>query len=209
LTASVLDVADGLASDGRGAYVNGADGIASPGVFGSWALNLFTWAGTEVITNRVRSGYDGPPPGRALRFDLSRPVSGSGAVSLGTVTDSGSRFHVFWRDLADVRTPVPILLMRVRDTVVVDRVEMFLRAGGHQYVLQLGPWTMGRYSNRGGSMHGEGTARATAERPSYERWVVRSAPGSIARLWLFDDPQKPEDRGLYYFSFAVQFDCAG
>jgi len=205
MTAAVHDIAGGLSSDGQGPYI---DRFGVGTVSGAWALNIFTWAGSDVISNKVRNGYQGPPPWRALRFDLSRPVPGSGAVSLGSVVDSVGRFSAFWRDLPDVRTVVPILLMRVRDTVVLDRVEMFVRAGGHQYVLQFGPWTMGRYTNRGGNtIHGDGTSRASAERPRYERWLVRSAPQSIGRLWLFDDPQKPVDRGLYFFDFVVQFDC--
>lgn len=205
MTATVQDRASGLSSDGLGPYV---DGLGVGGVFGAWALNLFTWAGSDGLSNRVRSGYQGPPQWRALRFDLGRPVPGSGAMPLGPVVDSVGRFHAFWRDLQDVRTVVPILLMRVRDTVTIDRVELFVRAAGHQYVLQFGPWTMGRYSTRGGgTIHGDGTTRAAAERLRYERWIIRSAPNSVGRLWLFDDPQKPADRGLYYFDFVVQFDC--
>ena len=212
MSAAIQDMASGLSSDGRGIYWNGKDGVANPGIFGAWALNLFSWAGSNGQTNRPRPDYTGAPPGRALRFNLDRPVPGSGASPLGVVLDSVGRIHAFWRDLEDVRTVVSILLMRVRDTVTTDRVEFFVRTGGHQYVLQFGPWTMGRYSGRaaGGTlMHGEGTTRAVVERPVYERWIVRSAPGSIGRLWLFDDPQRPEDRGLYYFDFAVEFACRG
>ena len=212
LSATVEDVGSGLSSDGRGIYWNGKDGIASPGIFAAWSLNLFSWAGSNGQTNQTRRDYTGAPPGRALRFNLDRPVPGSGARALGTVLDSVGRIHVFWRDLQDVRTVVPTLLMRVRDTVTSDRVELFVRAEGHQYVLQFGPWTMGRYSGRaaGGTiMHGDGTTRAVIERPRYERWLVRSAPGSIGRLWLFDDVQRPEDRGLYYFDFAFEFTCRG
>lgn len=212
MSATVEDIAGGLSSDGRGIYLNGRDGIATPGIFGAWALNLWSWAGSDGQTNQPRSNYTGPRPGRALRFNLGRPVAGSGARPLGTVLDTVGRIHAFWRDLEDVRTVVPILLMHVNDTVTTDRVEFFVRAEGHQYVLQFGPWTMGRYSGRAGAgalMHGDGTTRAVVERPQYERWIVRSSPGSIGRLWLFDDVQHPEDRGLYYFDFAVEFTCRG
>jgi len=64
-------------------------------------------------------------------------------------------------------------------------------------------------AGRGLLMHGTGTPRAIVERPTYERWIVRSAPGSLGRLWLFDDPQRPEDRGLYYCDFAVESVCRG
>lgn len=204
LVATVLDGPRGLASDGRGPYGDRND---TGGIFAAWALNIFAWAGSDGLTNRPRANYKGPPPSRALRFDLTRPVPSSGARPLPVVLDSVGRVHAFFKHIADVRTVLPIVMVPEGDTVTIDRVEMLVRADGHQYVLQFGPWTMGHFSNRGAGMHGEGTTSARVERPLYGRWIVRSRPYSIGRLWLFDNPQKPEDRGLYYFDFAIQFDC--
>jgi hypothetical protein len=172
------------------------------------AATLVVWGGRRELDNAVREAA-GPraTPHRALRFDLSRPVPGSGAVPRGVVLDSAGRFSVFWSHVPEKRVILNTVAVPVRDTVVTDRVEFWISAGGHQYVLQVGPWTMGHYSPRG-TFHGDGTTRAIVERPAFSRWIVRSGPNSVGRLWLVDDVQRPVDQGLYYFDFAVQFDCA-
>ena len=192
-----------LSSDGLGTYRHDRDGSV---VFGGDAGSIVAWRGVRLLDNStVDDTLPEPRRRRSLTFDLRRPVAGTGAVDLGVVTDSIGRFHAFWAHDSTTRKVRSFISVPKGPAIRTDRVELWVRANGHQYVLQFGPWGMGLYSDRA-RITGAGTTPAAIERVSDREWWVRSGPSSVGRLWLVDDIDNPVDKGLYHFSFSVRFE---
>lgn len=197
--------ASSLRSDGQGPYVHRRESVIA--LIGD-AASLWTWRGSTTGDNHARADVQGTfPKRRYLTLDLSHPVSGSGAISLGIVSDSISSIHMFFREDTALHQIIGIWKAPLQANLQDDRVEFWVRTGGHQYLLQFGPWGMGKYSPRG-RIGGEGTSAAIVTRPDSARWIVRSANLSVGRLWNVDDVQNPRDAGLYSFSFAFVVDAA-
>lgn len=205
--AAVILGGHSLIADARGPYRDKWDGVNA---FAAGSASIVTWAGLWLHNNQPRpdTGARAVPRLRYMEFDLSKPVVGTGARPLGRVRDSLARVHVFYRELPEKRSYIDIVKMPVGETRLTDRVEIWIRTGDDQYVLQFGPWGMGKFSPRG-EVGGEGTTPATISRPSATRWDVRSAAKSIGRLWNVNDVTNPQDRGLYEFSFALRIDITG
>lgn len=174
----------------------------------SGSAGVVTWRNLDLLTNRPDSSLPPVPKVRSLVFDLTHPVAGSGAIPLGVVHDSVGRFHAFWRysDAGGARRILGFEQVGpVGTSVETDRVEMWVRVGSDQLVLQMGPWGMGLFSDRGG-ISGQGTTRARITRTGPRTWRVEASPGSVAQLWNVNDVQRPVPGGRYEFSFAVEFE---
>ena len=188
-------------ADRGGPYFNRRESVIA--LFGD-AVNLWTWRGSTTADNSPREDFNGAfPKRRFLEIDLTHPVASSGAVSLGLIRDSAASIHVFFKDDSAARRIVSVWEIPVGNPVRDERVEFWVRANGHQYLLQFGSFGMGKYSARG-RVHGAGTTAAYVQRPDSAHWIVRSAPQSVGRLWNVDAIQNPKDAGLYAFSFDFE-----
>ena len=191
----------GVRADGGGSYVNRRKSVIA--LFGD-AASLWTWRGSTTADNSPRQDFNGAfPKRRFLEIDLTHPVASSGAVALGVIRDSAASIHVFFKDDSAARRIVSVWEIPIGDPVRDERVEVWVRANGHQYLLQFGSFGMGKYSARG-RVHGEGTRAASVQRADSAHWIVRSAPQSVGRLWNVDDVQNPKDEGLYALSFDFE-----
>ena len=191
-----------LKGDGLGPYVNGRN---DNNVMGRMALNLWVWRHVIDHTSNKPDPNNTTPRKRTVIFDLGRPVLDSGAKKLQTEADSLGRFHAFWKPDHETETiAFPLDIGPVGASVDSDRIEMFLRVGGAQHVLTMGPWAAGDFSSPA-VIHGKGTTKARITRESEDSWRITAPSTSIARLWDYSDLQKPVDRGLYYFGFDVKF----
>ena len=188
-----------LSDDDKGPYVHSRDEAR---VMSLGAMSIFAWAHTDQNTNRPKPDATLPRV-RSLVFDLSRPVPGSGSSNLGVIQDQLGRMHTFWKRDPEKKVIANFILTPVGETVTTDRVEMWVVVNGRQHVLQMGPWSMGEFSERAG-VSGEGTTRATISRRANDKWTISAPRGSIARLSDYDNINKPIDKGLYYFDFEVQ-----
>ena len=188
-----------LRSDGGTPYKHRHESVVA--LMGD-AASLWSWRGTTTADNSTRTDAEAAfPRRRYLQFDLSNPVPGSGATSLGVVRDSVGKLHLFFREDLVARRIIGLWQAPVGQTVQDDRVEFWMRHDGHQYLLQFGPWGMGKYSPRG-QISGDGSTPALVTRTDSLHWHLRSASNSVGRLWNIDDIQNPKDSGLYYFSFS-------
>lgn len=193
---AVVEDGHALASDGKGPYVEAQDEAR---VQARGGMSIWSWRFSDGLTNKPEPNASGPKV-RALRFDLDHPVEGGGGQRLGVITDPIGRLHAMWKH--EGNTLRAFTTTPVGKTVVSDRIEMWVYVKGHQYVLQMGPWSMGLFSPRA-AVSGEGTSRATIRRDSETEWVISAPKGSIARLSKYDDHKAPKDIGLYYFDFSI------
>lgn len=193
---AVLEDGHALASDGRGPYSEGSE----TRVQARAAMSIWAWRYTESRGNKPDPTATAPKL-RSLTFDLDHPVEGRGGQRLGIVNDPLGRFHAMWK--REGNRLLNFTLTPIHQSVMSERVEMWVFADGHQYVLQMGPWAMGEFSARQG-VSGEGTSQATITRESETEWVISVPEGSVARLSNYDDPNNPQDKGLYYFDFMVR-----
>lgn len=186
-------------------------------------LGLYAW-GVDSVSAFVGSGLflhlSPPSPGRgpmgpiregfrrSLAFDLSDPVTGSGATPQGIISDNEAYVWIWYRRDSTTDRVTTVREIAVSDSVHnVERIEMHFRIDEVLHVLQMGPFVEGQ----GGAgvwftgMHGEGTSLARLVHPTPEVWIVSASPGSLARLWSFEDRTRPIDRGLYHFSLSLRF----
>jgi hypothetical protein len=198
---TILSTSASLKSDGQGSY----DLTRSAMTYIAGSASLVSWRNLNLLDNRTDTTDRPVPRIRSLVFDLTRPVPGSGARSMGVVHDSIGRLHVFYRysDAGGVRRIIGFEQVGPVGTMAeTDRVEMWVKVGTDQYLLQMGPWGMGLFSPRA-HVTGEGTTRARITRAGPRSWRVTAPEGSIAQLWNVNDVQKPIAMGLYYFGFDV------
>jgi HEAT repeat protein len=198
----VVDGSYALKSDGLGVYAWGVDSVA-----------VFRGSGFFFMLSALGDGRGpiGPTDSsfrRSLAFDLSSPVQASGARPRGTVTDNEAYIWIWYK-----RDPATDQVTTFRELPVsdrphsIERVEMHFRINGVLHELQMGPFVEGQ----GGAtqwytgVHGDGTSLAEIIHPAREQWIVRASSGSVARLWSFENRARPVDRGLYNFSFELQF----
>lgn len=191
----VADLADGLASDRRGPYLPGRDGVVVGGVTGS-----------GVGVSAALTIYEGPStPERHPRgfvVNLEHPVRGGGGRQRGIVTDTtggGMGLMAQWafvegaaRNLHDIR---------VGQTVKASMMSVTFFMNGRRYLLQMGPLPNGHCHNGGVTLvTGQGTTPATITRAASARWAIDVGAGGIARLFdVTDGTDHAEDLGRYHF----------
>jgi hypothetical protein len=185
-----------LQSDGLGDYI---DQVENTNVNFFEAGNLWSFRPITKPYRKIRS----------LKFDLSRPVPGSGAISLGSIQDFEAEMHVQnWLD----RTVAPYQMHSIEEiqsgqTVTSQRTEMLVHVKRVPYLLIFGgvDWPKNTcIPNQGALVSGPGTTSATISRTGDQSDVTVPA-GAIGRLFNYANPFKPIDLGLYYFEFSVRF----
>ena len=198
-----------LRSDGLGTYR--AEDSTSLVVEGHYGLALCM---DRTVCSTLPEAPPRKPGDRRIEIDLSRPIPGTGAVGRGLVTSANANVGVFWGQDTTHRATYgqrtgwvirSLLNLPADSTISSERVEIRFFLDGAQHVLQFGPWVAGQYQPRQGPFHGRGTSRAAVTRTSTDRWIVRSPPDAVARLWDNSDPAHPRDLGLYSFTFEVVF----
>jgi hypothetical protein len=198
-----------LRSDGAGSYR--ADSTNSLIVDGRYGLALCT---DRRVCSTLPESPPSKPGDRALLLDLSHPVPGSGAVDRGLVKSANANFGAFWGQDTTRKATYngrvgwvirSLLDLPIDSTIRSERVELRFFMNGVQHVLQFGPWVAGQYQPRQGPFHGNGTSQGVVTRTAPDRWVIRSGPNSIGRLWDNSNPAQPRDLGLYSFTYEVLF----
>ncbi len=202
LYARVADSLFSLRSDGLGVYAWGVDSVAV------WMGSGFFLHMSPLTEGRGPIGPVREGPRRALVFDLSTPIAGTGAQPLGVIRDNEAYIWVWYRRDSSTDRVTTVREISVSDAWhSVERIEMHFRVAGVLHVLQMGPFVEGQ----GGAgpwytgMNGVGTSLGQLAHPTSATWIVQAPSGSIARLWSFEDRTRPIDRGLYRFSLYIRF----
>ena len=186
----VSDWVDGLSSDGRGPYVQGADGIGNSSVSNAAVLQIF-----------YRNDGSTKKP-RSYTVNLDNPVSGGGGVPLGHITDvsgKGIGLQTQWSMVGDaVRNFREI---EIGQTVTAAQMNVSFHINERKHILQMGPQPNGKCHNGGVTLvSGIGTSSGTIHRVSKTKWVVDLPAGSMGRLFdISDGTDKAINKGLYYF----------
>jgi len=198
-----------LRSDGIGAYR--ADSTNSLVVEGHYGIALCM---ARSVCSTLPESPPSKPGDRSVFLDLSHPVAGSGAVDRGVIRSANANFGAFWGQDTTRKATYngrlgwgirSLLDLPIDSTIRSERVELRFFIDGAQHVLQFGPWVAGQYQPRQGPFHGNGTSRGLVSHTARDRWVIRSRPSSIGRLWDNSDPTHPRDLGLYSFTYEVVF----
>ena len=137
LRARVEGSANSLRDDGLGVYAWGVDS--------AFIVKQGTIAFMLGSDNSPRGPLSSEwrPLRRSLSFDLSKPVSGSGAINRGVVRDNEAQVHIG----IDPRTHSVGSLsdIAVSDSAIsIERIEMHFRINGELHVLQMGPLVEGQ-----------------------------------------------------------------
>jgi hypothetical protein len=199
-----------LRSDGLGKYHE--DSTSSLVVEGHYGIALCM---DRSVCSTLPESPPTKPGDRRLSLDFSKPVPGSGSVDRRVVLSANANFGAFWGQDTTRKATYngrvgwvlrSLLDLPIDSTISSERVEVRFFIKGAQHVLQFGPWVAGQYQPRQGPFHGNGTTRALITRTTPNRWVIRSGPNSVGRLWDNSNPSHPRDLGLYSFSYEVVFE---
>lgn len=196
-----IDDSGSMRSDGMGAYAWGVDSVA---VFS--AGGLFMHLGEDH--ERGPLGPNVSQLRRSVVFDLSRPVQSSGAIPHRLIRENEAQIWIWYRRDPRTNEVISVRQVDVSDSVhVVERVELRFRVNGVLHFLQMGPFVEGQGGGEAWmtGVTGDGTTTAQLIHPANDVWIVTAPPGSIGRLWSFEDRAHAKDRGLYSFSFQIRF----
>ena len=187
----------GLSSDGNIRYTDQVDNTE---VNTRIAANLHAYQPITKPFKKIRS----------LKIDLTRPLPG--AANLGVIKDNQAEFHAHYKldptDPADgLRLIHSVSEIQVGQTIASERVVVVFSIAKTRYALLIGDaWPLNTCEPLNGApIAGTGTIPATVTGTADGQWRVRSAPGSVARLFNITKIFQPVDRGLYYFDFDVTF----
>ena len=202
LRARVEGASNSLRGDGLGWYSWGSDSAA---VFRGAPFVIM------LASNGAPRGPYGPETHslrRSFSFDLSKALPNSGSRPLGVIKDDEAQIHIWYKRDFGTSQIISFQTLDVSDSVhAVERIEMHFRVNGVLHELQMGPFVEGQ--GGGGpfytGVNGRGTTLGEFVHPVENVWMVRAGPSSIARLWSFEDPARPIDRGLYAFSLQIRF----
>lgn len=193
-----------LKGDPYGPYVEGQDRVSSSH---SYAYNLLLSSASNSSVPTVGTRTDMTVKRtRLLTLDLSRPVSSSGAQSMGVVTDSGVEFHSFFFLDRNHR------VWNTRDipigaTIRSSRTDITFGRDGVAYQLHFGPWSVGDCSENyapAGRIDGTGTSQAAITRVSESEYIIAAPRGSIGGLWELPAKAPARYLGRYHFEFTVR-----
>jgi hypothetical protein len=184
-----------LQNDGLGDYIDGKQ-FADVDLY--YALNLFPF----------RSTRPNATPTRSLILDLSHPVPGGGATSMG-VFRSYSGIHSYW--YLDPNMLVhSVQEILAGTTAYSDLTALFFTnpADGKPYILQMGPWSWSVCENSGW-VSTAGSTRAIITRTGVSTWTASAPAGSIGMVSDMSDSANPVPVGLYYISFTINYTLSG
>ena len=188
---AITDYSDGLSSDGRGAYVQGANGVRNSVVL--WAAFLAFDKSSKSIKNPRKDAVN-----------LNYPVPGGGGVPLGTIVDGNdSNLEVQWYRVGDARQNLHNI--PVGATVTANQMNVTFHINGRYHILQMGPQPYGHCHSVPTAVFGTGTTSGTIYRASATKWVFDLPQGSVGRLFdLYNTNQYAVDKGLYYMQLHFE-----
>lgn len=178
-------------------------------------LALFLCTEAKTCSTLPQAAPAGTEVNRVLLVDLSSPLE-ERAKKLGIIRSPDVTLIVFWGEDKTTRMIYSVSgiegygnrdvrAMPVGETHPSERTELRFFLDGAQHILQFGPWTAGHFQKNQGPLNGTATTEATIAKVDESRYTVRSGKNSVGRLWDNRHPEHPVDRGLYSFSFAVNF----
>jgi hypothetical protein len=184
---TITDYSNGLSSDGRGPYVQGADGVNTTVVSAVTALGL-----SKTVKNRKYT------------LNLNNPVPGGGGAPLGLITDGDDVFLEMQWDMSGTARE-NLNNIPVGQTVVANQIDVPVHINGHYHMLQMGPQPYGHCKSVPTAVNGAGTSSGTIYRASATKWVIDLPAGSIGRLFdLYNTDQYAVDKGLYYTQLHLE-----
>jgi hypothetical protein len=200
-----------LASDGKGAYVDGTQGSIVNLNGGNGGANLRTGNGVPLnpksrfLSFNFNSPYNDPNP------TVPDPVF---ALPLGVIQDRQGELHVTYKldpEAADGLRQVHSIQEVPDDGVFYtsERTNLFVRIGGVRHLLMFGgdtwPFNICR-PGEGAIFDAPGTTKLQIARlPDSDTYLLQAPAGSVARLFDYGNTFAPVDKGLYRFSFLVTF----
>jgi len=194
-------VAEGgwLASDGRGAYVDGTQGSTAT------LRNIAYVATNDGMTVNRNS--------RFLVFNFNSPVVGDPlAQALGVVQDRHGEMNVFYKlDPAGADgLRQKHGLEEVPDDGVFytsERTDLYVEINGVRHLLMFGgnTWGINTCEPSNGAIFGApGTTYLQVARlPGSNTYLLQAPAGSLGRLFDYSNTFNPIDKGLYRFSFLI------
>ena len=187
----ITDYSNGLSSDGRGSYIQGADGVR---------YSVVLYVATLSFDKSSRS-IKNP---RKYAVNLSNPVPGGGGVPLGTITDGNdNNLEIQWYRVGDARQNLHNI--PVGQTVTANQMNVTFHINGRYHILQMGPQPYGHCHSAPTAVFGAGTSSGTIYRASATKWVMDLPQGSVGRLFdLYNTDQYAVDKGLYYFQLHFE-----
>lgn len=191
-----------LASDGRGAYIDGTQSLD---------VNMHNGASLVAGDGTVNKNS------RYVSFNLTSPnpiVDPVFAQSLGVIQDQHGEVHVLWK-----LDPAPPggkpLIHSIQDLpddgvfYVSERTDIFITIKGVRHLLMFGgdSWPINTCDPSVGQVFGApGTTKLQIARtPGTNTFVLQAPAGTVARLFDYSNPFGPVDKGLYRFSFSATF----
>lgn len=192
LMATLADSAYTVRSDGKGPYVRGTSNVQVTSVGRAGVMVL----GRLGLAEAQR---------RAVLIDLSKPVSGSGAQSLGVVrADQFMEVAGQWESDRANHRPKSLVDIPVGATVTAKQIDVEFSIDGQVHALQAGPQPIGHCFSDEPATHGRGTTTGTISHPDTDTWIVELPPGSVMRLFNVDKRYPyAVDRGLYQMSLRL------
>ena len=188
----ISDFADGVSSDGRGPYFQGAGGIVESAI-NTEAVLTFYYGNDTTVTDP-----------RAFKVNLNHPVPDGGGRPLGIITQRGLGGSGILAQLPMVGDSFQNLnTIPVGRTVKAAQLNVTVKIDGRFHALQMGPQPIGHCVGGGTRVNGDGTSSGTIYRSSQTKWVVDLPSGSVGRLFELGplgthDFKLAVDKGLYY-----------
>ena len=125
----IADNASGVSSDGRGPYIQGADGVRNSIVV--YVAGLSFDKSSKSVKNP-----------RKYTVNLNNPVPGGGGVPLGTITDGDdNNIEIQWYRVGNARQNLHNI--PVGQTVTADQIDLTFHVTGRFHILQMGPQAYG------------------------------------------------------------------
>ena len=187
----ITDYSNALSSDGRGAYIQGTNGVQ---------YSLVTYVATLSFAKASRS-VKNP---RKIAVNLNNPVPGGISVPLGPITDGNdNNLEIQWKRVGDTRQNLHNI--PVGQTVTANQMNVTFHINGRFHILQMGPQPYGHCHSAPTAVVGTGTSSGTIYRASTTKWVFDLPQGSVGRLFdLYNTDQYAVDKGLYYMQLHFE-----
>jgi hypothetical protein len=190
-----------LKSDELGSYMDGVDKVVSKDQHG---YNL------ELSGHRIlyQSGNRKDLSTRHITLDLNSPVTSTGALPMGKITDNDLELHVLYR-MDTTLSPQVVYNFReipVGTSIESERTEIIFYINNIAHLLSFGPWGFGRNNEaiaHKGRINGIGTTMVNVRRHGKSDYTIYTPEVSIGRLWQVQNLSNPIDMGLYNVGFKI------
>ena len=181
----ITNSSGGLSGDGRGAYLQGTDGV-------NYSIVIYL---ANMELDVARKSVKNP---RKYTVNLNSPVPGGGGVALGVITDSANiQLETQWYRVGNARQNLHNIPIGV--TVTAEQMNVTFHINGRFHILQMGPQPYGHCHAGTTLVTGTGTSSGTIYRASQTKWIIDLPAGSVGRLFdLYNTTYYAVDKGLYY-----------